>query len=362
MRRHRWVLVLGLLHESTGLASAQALPDSVMVAHFVDVGQGSAALLEFSCGVVMIDVGGQSAADVDRLVAYLGNFFRARAHLDSTISSIVLTHNHVDHTRALRRIIEVFAVRHVVEHGRRGRPGDIGDASLVWLAAGIAAGQRRVALIDVNDQDIVSDAGLVTNEIDPLQCPGVDPAITILSADLNQNPGWTVSDFRDKNNHSLVVRVDFGESSFLFTGDLEVPAIETLLDYYAGSPMLDADVYQVGHHGSANGTTWELLDAIREPEIAILSVGPCARNEGTFNAFRFGHPRATVVDMLRAAVRRRRSTPKRVPVADGVENFHLLTMRDAVYATGWDGTVTVRATAGGRYQVNLERQDVPGSC
>ena len=202
----------------------------------------------------------------------------------------------------------------------------------------------------------------MTAEVDPVDCAGTNPAIAVLSADLAENPGWTKTDFKDKNNHSLVVRVDFGRASFLFTGDLEAPAIETMLEYYADSPMLDADVYHVGHHGSDNATTWELLDAIAEPEIAVVSVGECTRDVGQFNAFQFGHPRAEVVDMLRAVIRRRRSTPKRVPVADGQRDFRTVTMRDAVYATGWDGTIRIEATAGGRYVVRIVKQETPAAC
>jgi len=359
----RWPAVLAAaLAAAAPPAVGQAIPDSTMLAHFIDVGQGAAALLEFSCGAVMIDAGGQDAEDVDRLVAYLGEFFRRRTDLDSTIATLLISHNHVDHTLGLRRVVETFRVERVVEHGRRGGRGDRGDAGLVWLAAELAAGRYRGSVTDIDDEDITSDAGLVTAEVDPVDCAGTNPGIAVLSADLAENPGWTKTDFKDKNNHSLVVRVDFGRASFLFTGDLEAPAIKTMLEYYAGSPMLDADVYHVGHHGSDNATTWELLDAVAEPEIAVVSVGECTRDVGQFNAFQFGHPRAEVVDMLRAVIRRRRSTPKRVPVADGQRDFRTVTMRDAVYATGWDGTIRIEATAGGRYVVRIVKQETPAAC
>jgi hypothetical protein len=66
--------------------------------------------------------------------------------------------------------------------------------------------------------------------------------------------------------------------------------------------------------------------------------------------------------MLRDAITRRRSAPKRVPVADGVGDFHQVTMRDAIYATGWDGSITIEATSGGRYTVNIEKQRDPPGC
>jgi len=48
-----------------------------------------------------------------------------------------------------------------------------------------------------------------------------------LSGRRDDNPGWSYEDFDNKNNHSIVIRVDFGKASFLFTGDLEKPAIAT---------------------------------------------------------------------------------------------------------------------------------------
>ncbi len=354
------LLVLAVLSPTS--TKAQALADSVMVAYFIDVGQGDAALLEFSCGAVMIDAGGQDQSDVEHLMAYLGERFAERPDLDSTIATVLVTHNHVDHTRALVPVVTTFRVRHVIEHGLRGGPGDVGDSSLVRLELLRDQGTTDVELVDIDDTDVIDAYGLTSPAIDPVACSGTDPVITVISADLAENPGWPKRAFANKNNHSLVVRVDFGAASFLYTGDLQEEAIETLVDFYADTPLLDTDVYQVGHHGSHNATTWPLLNAIDAPEIAVLSMGSCARNEGLFNAFRFGHPRADIVDMLVAAIRRRRSTTKRVPVALGVQDFRSVTMRDAVYATGWDGTVRVRATAGGRFRVTLERVHEAPEC
>ena len=54
----------------------------------------------------------------------------------------------------------------------------------------------------------------------------------------------------------------FSFDSLLFTGDLEDVAIDTMVDFYNGTQMLNVDAYQVGHHGSANGTTASLLTAM----------------------------------------------------------------------------------------------------
>ena len=110
---------------------------------------------------------------------------------------------------------------------------------------------------------------------------------------------------------------------------------------------LDTDVYEVGHHGSHNGTTTELIQAIT-PEIAVISVGKWNDGQGSsnrFNTFHYGHPRKVTMDMLTLAIHNQRSAPIEAQVAEGVENFKPYTVRKRIYATGWDGTVKIRATA-----------------
>jgi len=351
------------------LGGAQAVPaaaqvsDSVMRVHFVNVGQGAAAVLEFSCGVVLVDAGAQDAAYADSLVRYLRGLFNTRPDLSDTIQTVFISHNHVDHNRALRRVVEQFHVRRVIENGQRGTSTrDPGDAALRWLAT--AAPTRGVTVIDVDDDEVLqSVAGLTGPDIDPVDCgaPSTNPEIRILAADRSTNPGWPYSAFGDKNNHSVVVRVDFGQASFLFTGDLETEAWETLVEQYDNTDLLDVDVWHVGHHGSYNGTNSQVLAAINRPVIAVISMGRCD-DHGTWTAWAYGHPRQDAVGQLRHAITRRRSTPRRVQVATGTRTFTPTMLRDALYGTGWDGTVVVRATATGTYRVTTDGGATLASC
>ena len=65
--------------------------------HFIDVGQANATLLEFKCGVVLIDAGAQDDEHVDGLVDFITSVFDARPELDSTLEAVYVTHNHIDH-------------------------------------------------------------------------------------------------------------------------------------------------------------------------------------------------------------------------------------------------------------------------
>ena len=342
-------------------AQVSATTPSTMAVHHVDVGQGGAAILEFSCGVVMVDAGGQGATDGPKLVSYLDALFTRRTDLKRTIATIFVTHNHKDHTVSLDNVVAAFTVKSIVETGLYGASGDPGDAA--YRVIDKLPPAKRPPHVIVDENDIQPKLGLTNDAIDPVDCQGTDPIITVLSTHPHMNPGWPAADWRDKNNSSLVIRVDFGKASYLFTGDLEAPAIEHLLALHAGSPLLDADVYVVGHHGSANGTTLPLLQALIKPKIAILTSGPCDRMDGgNFNGFKFGHPRTDIVRMLIAAVARPRTPSKRVWVADGQEDFHQITMKKAIYATGWDGNIVVEATKAGAYAVSYDRPSAPASC
>lgn len=333
------------------LSTQSAQAESVMYGHFIDVGQADATLLEFSCGAVLIDAGAQDSAHVNSLLTYLRDFFNRRQDLNNTLESIIVTHPHIDHTRALREVVEAFTVRRYIDTGASTGSG-AGDPN--WVRQN--AQTRNIRLREILDSEITalsSKTGLSDADIDPVACQDIDPAIRILSGRLNENPGWAHGEFDNKNNHSIVTRIDFGRASFLFTGDLEEPAIETLLDYYAGTPMLNIDVYQVGHHGSHNGTTAPLLQAM-SPKIAVFSMGSWDFGRGSRNRFttwRYGHPRKAVVDLLEKNIPRRRSRPVEVAVAEGSQHFVRYTVRRAIYGTGWYGTVKVRATNKGRYRV-----------
>ena len=90
------------------------------------------------------------------------------------------------------------------------------------------------------------------------------------------------------NDASIVLRIDYGKTSFLFTGDAEDWSEYMMID--AGAE-LRADVLKVGHHGSRTSSTAEFLEAV-SPALAVISVG---KDNG------YGHPAAEVLDRLEAA-------------------------------------------------------------
>jgi competence protein ComEC len=145
------------------------------------------------------------------------------------------------------------------------------------------------------------------------------------------------------------MKVTLGSSSFLVMGDLETDGIDALLRKYQGTSVLDADVYEVGHHGSYNATTKDLLDAIT-PKVALIAMGSPARQE-TWSAWAYGHPRLSTIELLEHALTGQNRAPVNELVATGAKRFIQRTIVAPIYATGWDDNIVVTMFADGRIQV-----------
>lgn len=325
---------------------------SRMVLHFLDVGQGSATLLEFPCGAMLVDTGGELNDGFDGVAALkeqLEAFFARRTDLQRTIDLVVLTHPHIDHVRGVPMVLSTFNVLNLVDNGRRGDEL-VRDALDPWRTR---AEQDPAHHRAISNTDEVPFQGLSDDVTDPIKCTPVDPRIRVLSGAYLGDPGWGSRDdrpaFRNENNHSVVVRVDFGKASVLITGDLEEPALRTLVERLRGTRVLDVDVYVVGHHGSANGTTVELVEEMT-PRVAVMSMGPSSRHM-SWTAYQYGHPREKIVGMLLGGLSAYRRGVE-VPVARGQRQFGAEFVDKALYGTGWDGPVDVEAAPDGALAVH----------
>jgi competence protein ComEC len=333
--------------------------EPVMVAHYIDVGQGLSVLLEFPCGAVLVDTGGQDIEHVDYLSDYLRGFFARRADLKNTLNTLFITHPHIDHTRGIRAVTEVCRVRNYVDDGMVEGSG---APQVKWMRKNADSLGIKLREVDVDEITALPHKnGLTDDSIDDVKCPTCDPKIVILSGGRRTNPGWPKKVYDQKNNHSLVIRVDFGKSSFLFTGDLEKEGIEKVLEDYSGSTtILRASVYQIGHHGSDNGITRELAEAI-SPEVAVMGVGKWDFGldpPKPLTTSAFGHPRRVVVDLFSELIPGFRASPLNTKVFDKPHKPLDYTVRKKIYATGWDGDVRVSAKLDGSLRITT-KDDVP---
>ena len=246
----RVVLVLALLAAIAWFVLA-GLPDGKLHVWFLDVGQGDAILIRAPDGrQILVDGGPSPSALLDELGEVLPFW-------DRSLDLVVLTHGDADHVSGLVSALERYKVTTVLD----GAPS--GDReSAVWLTAVQEAGIPRVTAT----RGTRLAAGAMV--------------LTVL------NPGAEASrNYGSSNDASVVLRVDYGETSMLLTGDAEEAAEQAMME--AGLPLA-ADVLKVGHHGSAASTSPAFLAQVA-PQVAVISAG--AEN-------RFGHPSPEVLARL----------------------------------------------------------------
>ena len=230
------------------------LPDGDLHVTFADVGQGDMAVVTTPGGRVIVVDGGPSPIVAARAVADELPFWRRHVDL------VVLTHPHRDHVSGLTEVLGRYEVIRILEHPVRYDSG----AYEAWRSAvddeGAAVTHARAG------QSIVTDDGVLIEVLGPPESliGGPDP---------------------DVDNASVVVRIVYGEVSFLLAADLFAPGERALV---AGGSTLDSDVLKVAHHGSRSSSTEGLLSAV-SPTAAVVSSGKDNR---------FGHPHVETMEAL----------------------------------------------------------------
>lgn len=214
--------------------------DGRMTAVFLDVGQGDAAWVELPDGkTLLIDTGGGFDQNFDVGRNVIARFLWDRRH--ASVDIVALSHPHPDHVDGARFILEHFHVGELWTGpefpGPDGYGADLLDAA------------RRNGVVHR-----VLKAGDVALH-------GSETTIRVLA------PPEHLWD--DVNDNSLVLRIDFGDTAFLFPGDIGARAERRvwLSDY-----PLRADVLKVPHHGSITSTSREFLASV-SPRYAVISAG-----------------------------------------------------------------------------------------
>ena len=224
---------------------------STMKVHYIDVGQADATLLEFShegeAFTILIDTGDWNQTDV---VTYLES-----QHVQE-IDIIAITHPHADHIGQLDKIIDNFQVTEVWMNGETAN-------SQVFA--------KSLEAIEINEVDYYEPEVGEIFDIGPLQIEILHPKSLTTHT----------------NNNSLVMRIQYDEVAFLFTGDAEQQAENEIL---ASGLTISAQILHIGHHGSKTSSTPDFLHAV-QPEIAIYSAGEDNSYE---------HPDAEVVTLMNA--------------------------------------------------------------
>ena len=227
-----------------------------LTVHFLDVGQADCILLECDGEFMLIDGGNRE--DGQFVVSYL------EQQGVEYLNTVICTHAHEDHVGGLPSVLAVYPT-HTILSPTTTYSSKIFDDFLYY------ADQQRVEVE-------IPEPGNVYHLVDN----DSGATITVLGP---------VKSYAETNDTSIVCRVDFGETSFLFTGDMEVAAENDMLDYWEerrSADIVNVDVLKVGHHGSDTSTGYRFLYEA-DPTYGIISVG-------TGNTY--GHPHSEPMSQL----------------------------------------------------------------
>lgn len=187
------VLAILLLTGCTPTAPAPTETAGTLTVYYLDVGQADAAVLLCDGQVMMID--GGNAADSDFIYAWL-----ERQGID-TIDIMVCSHSHEDHVGGLSGALNYASV------GEAYAPVEQAETK-VFENFVYYLGQQDVTITVPEPGDTLDFGGAAVEFLGPVET------------------------YDDPNNTSLVMRVTYGQTSFLFTGDMETKSEESMLDAY----------------------------------------------------------------------------------------------------------------------------------
>ena len=261
---------------SSAAASTVDTVDAPFEMHFIDVGQALSVLVECDGQYMLYD--GGNVDDGSLIVSYL------QSQGVEQLEYVFCSHAHEDHVGGLAAALAYFPAYHVYS--------PVTEASTKCFKDFVKYTQQQGLQVEVPAVGTTWPLGSAT--------------VTMVGP---------VAQYSDTNDTSIVLRIEYGSTSFLLTGDMEKIAETDLVNSGAN---LRADVLQVGHHGSSTSTGYLFLNAVM-PEMGVIS---CGVNN------KYGHPHEETLSILRDA---------------GVD----------VYRTDLQGTITI-GSDGQNYTVGTE--------
>lgn len=224
---------------------ADGVVEGVLEVHFIDVGQGDAMLIKQGSHSMVIDAGDNHYGDT--VVDYL------RQENIKNVDYVIGTHPHADHIGGLDDVINTFGVKSVILPNKIHTTKTFEDVLKAIESKGL-----KITTPVVGKQYELGQA-----------------KFTILAPN--------GSGYSNLNEYSVSIIIEFGDNSFVLTGDTETKGEQEIVN---NGLKLDADVMKAGHHGSNTSNTDKFLDRVN-PDYVVIQVG-----EGN----KYNHPDKDIMD------------------------------------------------------------------
>lgn len=218
-----------------GLSDISSKADGYdMSVHYLDVGKADAILIECNSKSILIDSGN---VDPDnKVVEYL-----KKRHINN-LDLVIATHPDKDHIGGMTNIIYEFEINHFM---MPQIPEEVVPKSSVYESMLYALDSKGITVDNPISGENFEIGGAQALVLAPIKI------------------------YDDTNNNSIVLKLNYGNDSFLFTGDAQADEEDDVLK---SGYDIQSTVLKVGHHGSKTSTTESFLKSVR-PEYAVISVG-----------------------------------------------------------------------------------------
>lgn len=265
MRKYNFVfsilLIIALLcgcntAADTTTASAAVTPSTYKTTQtgklrvtYIDVGQGDSILITSPDNKHMLIDAGESENKSGAVLSYL------KPNNIKSLDTAVATHPHSDHISAMDDVIKAVPINHFYMPNAVNTTRDF---------------ENMLNALEIVPDVVQAKAGMSFKLGEYVSCKVFAPVM---------------DSYEDLNNYSVVIKLTYGNNSFVFTGDAEKISENEII---SNGVDLKADVLKCGHHGSSGSSGESFLDAV-SPSFAIIS---CAKDNS------YGHPHRETLNAL----------------------------------------------------------------
>lgn len=222
-----------------------------LIVRYIDVGQGDCELITFPDGKNMLIDAGTTAAE-KTLPQYL------KSVGVNKIDYLIGTHPHEDHIGGMDAVINSFDIGEIYMPKATTTTKTYKDVLLAVKNKGLTINTAVGGKVIIDDKNVKAE---------------------LLAPNSEKYDGL--------NNYSAVLKIRYGNKTFMFTGDAEKLSEKEIIDKF-GTSILKSDVLKVGHHGSSTSSSDSFFKAV-SPEFAVISCGK--DNE-------YGHPHKETLNLL----------------------------------------------------------------